>query len=137
MLPSPLPQRTRRAPGTTEPTGLVPALVLLGFGLTALCGVAGLLLLGRLPAPARTPDLPAGLPASQATATPVPAIIQGAIWEDACDANAPSTPACVLDATGRYSANGTWEASEPGLAGVLVTLGVGECPSAPVLSTLT
>lgn len=140
MLPQPLPQRARRAPGATEPTGLVPALVLLGFGLTALCGVAALLLLGRLPAVSPPPGSappPTAVAGGAPTVTPVPALIQGAVWDDVCDTNAPSTPACVLDTTGRYSANGTWDASEAGLAGVLVTLGVGECPAGPVLSLLT
>lgn len=140
MLPHPVPTRGPRAargPAASEPTGLVPALVLLGFGLTALCGVAALLLIGRLPAPAPLPDVPGAVASGAPTATPEPAHIVGGVWDDACLGEAPSTPACVLDSGGRYRANGTWDAGESGLPGVLVTLGVGACPAAPALSVLT
>ena len=137
MLPQPMPPRARRTPGTSEPRGVVPALVLMGFGLTALCGVVALLLWGRLPTPPPTPDLPAVVTDAFPSVTPQATNIQGAVWEDSCDEHHPTTPACVLNSDGRYRANGAWEPGEPGRPGLRVALGLGGCPAAPTLTALT
>ncbi len=137
MLPQAMPPRARRAPGTTEPRGLVPALVLLGFGLTALCGVMALLVWGQLPNPAPTPDLPAVATSAAPSPSPLPSQIEGTVWDDACDEHEPSTPACLLDPSGRYRANGLPDPGEPGLPNLRVTLGVGACPAVPTLTLLT
>ena len=137
MLPPPAPPRPRRAPGTLEPTGLAPALVLLGFGVTALCAVAALLIWGSRTAPLPTAVLPVVAPSYAPPATSAPASIRGAIWDDACDEHRPSTPACVVDNLGRYRANGNWDPSEDAVGGLLVTLGLGQCPAATSVTALT
>lgn len=76
-------------------------------------------------------------------ATPViidgPASISGQVWDDLCAlaAGAPGA-GCAIAPDGHYRANGQRDPDEPGFAGVLVTLALGQCPSAAwALTTLT
>ncbi|TET53207.1 MAG: hypothetical protein E3J64_03955 [Anaerolineales bacterium] len=68
--------------------------------------------------------------------------IGGTVWHDLCAppwGDPPPTPpeGCVVLPDGGYLANGVLEAGEPGLAGVVVTLGAGACPSTGVATTTT
>lgn len=86
-----------------------------------------------------------------ATDTPAPAepedtnnaIINGRVWHDLCaggaeDETAVPSTGCVASADGTtFIANGQLEDGEPGLEGVLVTLGEGTCPSTGLAETLT
>ena len=68
-----------------------------------------------------------------------PASISGQVWDDLCIVTAGSPGAgCVIAPDGNYRANGQRDGEEPGFAGVLVTLGLGQCPSSAwALTTLT
>lgn len=83
---------------------------------------------------------------TEVTATPAPAtgFIDGRVWHDLCaiaggEGGVPATPSygCVETDEGVYQANGILEGGEPGIEGVLVTLGTGACPSAGLSSTTT
>jgi hypothetical protein len=69
---------------------------------------------------------------------PAPASISGWLWHDLCAAGSPGLPpGCVAAAGGGQRANGLFEAGEPAIAGVRVTLGAGVCPSAGLAETTT
>lgn len=83
------------------------------------------------------------LVAAPPTPTPSPGTIGGRVWHDQCGVSggeagaAPTpTPGCV-ELDGGYVANGVLEAGEPGLVGVLVSLGDGACPARGLASTIT
>jgi len=66
--------------------------------------------------------------------------IGGVVWHDECATpwgDPPATPpeGCVVLPDGGYLANGVLEAGEPGLAGVVVALGAGACPSTGLATT--
>ncbi len=72
------------------------------------------------------------------------ASIEGAVWHDLCDSGADGEPAltqtppgCVQvdTALGRFHADGSRQASEPGLPGVTLSLAAGACPGGDVLQT--
>ncbi len=72
------------------------------------------------------------------------ASIEGVVWHDLCDSGADGEPAltqtppgCVQEDTalGRFHADGSRQASEPGLAGVTLSLAAGACPGGDVLQT--
>jgi len=69
--------------------------------------------------------------------------IGGRVWHDLCaiaggEGRVPASPSagCVADGSS-YRANGLFEAGEPGIEGVLVTLGKGECPSSGLATATT
>jgi hypothetical protein len=73
-----------------------------------------------------------------------PATIAGRVWHDVCaiaggEGGVPASPSegCVPDAGGGYRANGLLEQDEPGIEGVVVSLGQGECPAAGLQTALT
>lgn len=66
--------------------------------------------------------------------------ISGTIWHDLCvtpfgPVDEPPT-GCVDDGAGSYRANGSYESGEPGINGIVVTLGIGACLSSG-LETIT
>ncbi|MCC7352460.1 MAG: hypothetical protein IT330_01790 [Anaerolineae bacterium] len=70
--------------------------------------------------------------------------IAGRLWHDLCAPGregepAPATPptGCVKAGDGTVQANGILETGEPGINGVLVTLGAGACPASTVATALT
>jgi hypothetical protein len=70
------------------------------------------------------------------------ASIGGVVWHDECATpwgEAPATPpeGCVSLPDGGYEANGVLEPGEPGLAGVVVMLGEGACPSTGTATATT
>jgi hypothetical protein len=75
--------------------------------------------------------------------TPTPALgsIQGLVWHDLCAPPMHSTPTasppegCVALSGGGYGANGVYESGEPGIGGVIVSLGSGSCPSTGLATT--
>lgn len=84
----------------------------------------------------------------EVTATPSDtssAIISGLVWHDLCavaggEGDVPAIPSagCVAAADGQtFAANGRLDAGEPGLEGVLVTLGEGTCPATSTAMTAT
>ncbi len=82
--------------------------------------------------------------AAPPTPTPSPGSIGGRVWHDLCgitggEGGAPPTPTpgCVEVGSGVYGANGMMELGEPGLAGVLVNLGLGSCPAIGLAVTTT
>lgn len=84
------------------------------------------------------------LVAAPPTPTPSPGAIGGRVWHDQCgvsggEAGSPPTPSpgCIELLAGGYAANGVLEAGEPGLVGVLVSLGDGECLARGLASTIT
>ncbi|MCB0032551.1 MAG: hypothetical protein KDE51_00910 [Anaerolineales bacterium] len=67
--------------------------------------------------------------------------ISGRVWHDLCawktgDSVDLPPVGCLATAAG-YRGNGQFDQGETGLAQVLVQLGVGECPAAPLLSAVT
>jgi hypothetical protein len=73
-----------------------------------------------------------------------PAMVAGRVWHDLCaitggEGGVPASPSegCVPDAGGGYRANGLMEQGEPGIEGVVVSLGQGECPAAGLQTVLT
>lgn len=82
--------------------------------------------------------------AAPPTPTPAPGAIGGRVWHDQCgvtggEGGQPATPSpgCIEAEGGGYVANGVLEAGEPGLVGVLVSLGEGACPARDLASTIT
>lgn len=87
-------------------------------------------------------------PVLEPEATPAPdnAAISGIVWHDLCagsvgtvDASVTEAPpvGCVALPTGGFLANGLLEAGEPGLAGVVISLGEGACPATGLATTTT
>ena len=75
---------------------------------------------------------PDELPYAPAPPTPIPApgSIGGRVWHDECGLeDGTPTSGCVEAEGGGYRANGEMEPVEPGIAGVLIMLGDGACPS--------
>ncbi|MBK8989149.1 MAG: hypothetical protein IPM39_24305 [Chloroflexi bacterium] len=81
------------------------------------------------------------------TLTAVPAengTITGRVWHDLCavasgESSAEAAPpeGCVALADGGFAANGLLEVGEPGLEGVRVSLGDGECPAVGIGTAVT
>ena len=82
------------------------------------------------------------------TAEPTPdadaAAISGRIWHDQCavadgegDAQPEPSEGCIAVADGGFQANGLVEEGEPGIEGVVVSLGEGECPADGLDTTTT
>ena len=70
-------------------------------------------------------------------------LIGGRVWHDVCgvaggEGGVPAVPSsgCIPDGGG-YRANGLLETDEPGIEGVLVSLGEGECPSTGLATATT
>jgi hypothetical protein len=66
--------------------------------------------------------------------------ISGLVWHDLCapgELGATPTAGCVPLGGGAYGANGIYESGEPGIAGVLIRLGSGACPSSGLATTTT
>lgn len=85
---------------------------------------------------------PSVLPILPLSSTPTPASggISGLVWHDLCapgELGATPTPGCVPLGGGGYGANGIYESGEPGIAGVLIHLGAGTCPSTGLTTTVT
>ena len=105
--------------------------------------VAALAVLATLVLGACLPNniLPTEIPLPSATRQPGdgPASLSGLVWDDVCVVTENVAGAgCVLAPDGRYRANGLRDFDEPGFGGVLVTLGLGQCPApAWALTTLT
>lgn len=74
-----------------------------------------------------------------ADATAGTSVIGGSVWDDACNnAATGSTPANCREVNGDLLADGVRVPGEGGIAGVVVTLGVGACPvDNVVLTTIT
>jgi len=71
---------------------------------------------------------------------PTSASITGRVWQDWCNPPLSGQPAglgCVAVGDGRYRADGAIEAGEVGFGGVMVTLGIGACPTSTTLQTAT
>ncbi len=115
-------------------------------GLGAILSIAALAAFGVLgsrataaPTQLITPGPPAGeVPAAQSGS------IQGSVWHDLCalgggHADRPLDPSdgCAAQPDGSFAANGIFESGEPGLAGALVQLGQGGCPSVGLVSAST
>jgi len=72
------------------------------------------------------------------TPVPAPGSIGGRVWHDECGLeDGTPTPGCMKAEGGGYQANGLMEPEEPGIAGVLVMLGDGVCPSTGLAATIT
>lgn len=77
------------------------------------------------------------------TPTASPGVIAGRVWHDRCGVSGEAgglptpSPGCIQRPDGSYVANGVREAGEPGLVGVLVNLGQGDCPATGLASTIT
>jgi hypothetical protein len=70
--------------------------------------------------------------------------ISGLIWHDLCASGVQGQPApvtipegCLRTADGNYLADGQQQGNEPGIAGVHVRLGLGECPAVGLVETVT
>jgi hypothetical protein len=76
---------------------------------------------------------PTAVPTALPTVPPALGSIGGQVWHDLCktpyETVAVPPAGCVKLPDGSLLANGLLEAGEPGLAGVVVTLGSGACPS--------
>jgi hypothetical protein len=118
--------------------------ILLGVGALTVIVVIGV---AAFAISANLPELPAPVPSPTAPppGTPIPATgsISGRIWHDLCASSgvASGAPAaglgCVPLADGTSIANGLLEPGEPGLGGILVSLGLGACPSSGLATALT
>lgn len=82
--------------------------------------------------------------AAATTAAPENGNISGRVWHDVCavaggEGGGEIVPGtgCVADPAGGFRANGVLDAGEPGIAGILVELGAGACPSVGLDSTTT
>ncbi|MCI0399087.1 MAG: hypothetical protein L0332_19080 [Chloroflexi bacterium] len=71
------------------------------------------------------------------------AVISGRIWHDLCAVSgeggveASPSPGCRPADGGGYQANGVLQPGEPGLGGIIVTLGPGMCPASGLAVTVT
>lgn len=71
------------------------------------------------------------------------AVLGGRVWHDLCAVSVDSgdgvesSDGCVPDNDGGFEANGLLEPQEPGVGGIVVQLGAGECPSAGLATTIT
>jgi len=75
---------------------------------------------------------------------PAGGTIAGTVWHDLCsvtegEEGEPAVPSdgCVALDDGGYQANGNFDVAEPGIEGVVVTLGEGSCPADELDSTTT
>lgn len=88
--------------------------------------------------------------AEEPTPTSTPAdtnmgIINGKVWHDLCavaggegdDASAIPSEGCIAAPDGGFQANSLLDEGEPGISGVLVSLGEGECPAPSSVATTT
>ena len=84
-------------------------------------------------------NVPQEEPPAEPTEVPAQGSISGKVWHDLCKTpyETVDTPpeGCVKLPDGGLVANGLLEAGEPGLAGVVVELGSGACPSAGLATT--
>lgn len=87
---------------------------------------------------------PTATPDAAASLTPGDTLITGRVWHDLCavgtgtDGAVITSSNCVSTADGTgFQAEGTLDSGEQGLAGIVVSLGVGECPAEPVLTVET
>jgi hypothetical protein len=74
------------------------------------------------------------------TSTPATGEISGLVWHDLCapgELGATPTPGCIPLGGGAYGANGIYESGEPGIGGVLIHIGVGNCPSTGLNTAVT
>lgn len=67
--------------------------------------------------------------------------INGTVWHDLCatpfgPVDSPPT-GCVDDGDGSYRANGSYDSGEPGIGGIVVSLGEGACPSTGLATATT
>ena len=81
---------------------------------------------------------------SQVTPTAMArASIQGLVWHDLCASGTPGqdaeagSPGCLNGLNGAQVANGSLEAGEPGIGGVIVSLGAGACPATGLAERIT
>jgi hypothetical protein len=67
------------------------------------------------------------------------AVVVGRIWHDLCDIDGSAVEAagCIETENGAFTADGQLQEGEPGLGGVIVQLGTGNCPSAGLATTIT
>jgi hypothetical protein len=73
------------------------------------------------------------------------ASVYGKVWHDLCAMTPTSTPfpshplplGCALDAWGVVHADGIRQEEEPGIAGVVVDIGLGDCPSEGLATAIT
>lgn len=86
-----------------------------------------------------SPDAQPTPPADSSSAT-----IDGIVWHDLCavpgpaaPADTPAPPGCVTLPGGGFQANGQLEDGEPGIAGIIVDLGVGPCPAVGLATATT
>jgi inhibitor of cysteine peptidase len=83
--------------------------------------------------PAESPAEPTAVSTALPTAPPALGSIGGLVWHDLCkvpyETVAVPPEGCVMLPGGGLVANGLLEAGEPGIAGVVVMLGTGTCPS--------
>ncbi len=69
--------------------------------------------------------------------------IQGLVWHDLCASGVPGqnaeagSPGCISGPNGAQVANGSLEAGEPGIGGVIVSLGAGACPASGLAERIT
>ena len=80
-------------------------------------------------------------PTPEPTETPTPpapdtAVITGRVWHDLCavvegdgETEAEASAGCIALADGSFQANGILEDDEPGIEGIEISLGTGECPA--------
>jgi hypothetical protein len=81
---------------------------------------------------------------STAVAEDVAGTITGLVWHDLCgvtggeggETPVPSSGCVALD-DGSFAANGNLDEGEPGIADVVVSLGVGTCPAAETETVIT
>ena len=102
-------------------------------------------ILGGQPFGGPTPfAIPTAIPATVDAATlPPGGSIAGRVWHDLCSIWGQAEPGvtppsgCAEDPRGGFRANGLPDAGEPGISGVVLRLGQGLCPAAPLAETAT
>lgn len=94
-------------------------------------------------------NVPGAQPTPEPTPTPEPedtnlALISGRVWHDLCavaggaeDEDAVPSAGCIADGDGGFQANGLLDSGEPGIPGVTVSLGEGECPAVGLETAVT
>ncbi|HSB89147.1 MAG TPA: PA14 domain-containing protein [Anaerolineales bacterium] len=82
--------------------------------------------------------VPPPVPLASPSPATAPGAISGRVWHDQCAVTeargsepAIASPGCIDLGNGSFTANGVLDPSEPPLAGVQVSLGLGACPAAP------